>query len=434
MRSRLIPMILVVVVVGVIAGKGLSGAAVSRALPPTPAVASALDRAHPFSGPMPAALAGFYEAPDPLPTVAPGSILKVEKVAVADLHGTTYRVMYASRSPGGAPVAVTGIVVVPRGAAQPGGYPVVSWAHGTNGLGDRCAPSISPGWATPNDVNILLDRGWEVVASDYAGEGGPGVLPYLSGSSAGRSTIDIVRAARRLPAAHASDHYVVWGYSEGGHAALFALHMASTYAPELHLDGDVAGGPPSNFATLFSRLASGPSSYYIIMVAIGLNAAYGEAAAPLDEVLTPAGLAMVPELEHVCLGPIEGARVARISVKATIKADPFTLPGWRKLLAANDPENFAAASPAPLLLVQGGADDLIPPASTQALAAHVCSLGQDVDLWEYPGINHAWGDYVSAGDVIRWIAYRFAGGRGPLPHPTNGRVVVPHTTCPAATG
>ncbi len=430
MGSRLTPLMVVVVAVCGIAGRGLSDAAVPRALPTPSATASALDPAHPFLGPLPAALSAFYEAPDPLPATAPGSILKVEKVAVADLHGTTYRVMYASRSPAGGPVAVTGIVVVPRAAAPPGGYPVVSWAHGTNGLGDRCAPSISPSWATPNDVNNLLDRGWELVASDYAGEGTPGVLPYLSGSSAGRSTIDIVRAARRLPAAHAGDHYVVWGYSQGGHAALFALHMASTYAPELHLDGDVAGGPPSNFSTLFSGLQIGPSSFYIIMVAIGLNAAYGNAAAPLGQVLTPAGIAMVPELEHLCLGPLEAARIAGISAKATIKADPFTLPAWRKLLVANDPENLAAASPAPLLLVQGGADTLIPPASTRALAAHSCSLGQNVDLWEYPGVGHAFGDYVSAGDVIRWIAYRFADGRGPLPDPTNGR----HTACPGETG
>ena len=62
-----------------------------------------------------------------------------------------------------------------------------------------------------------------VTASDYQGEGTPGLLPYIAGDSAARNTIDIVRAARNLPAAHASDNYVVWGHSEGGHTAMFTL-------------------------------------------------------------------------------------------------------------------------------------------------------------------------------------------------------------------
>ena len=75
--------------------------------------------------------------------------------------------------------------------------------------------------------NALLDKGWEVTSSDYQGEGTPGLLPYIAGVSAARNTIDIVRAARNFPAAHASDHYVVWGHSEGGQTAMFALNIGA---------------------------------------------------------------------------------------------------------------------------------------------------------------------------------------------------------------
>ena len=48
-------------------------------------------------------------------------------------------------------------------------------------------------------------------------------MPYIAGINAAHDTIDIVRAARNLPDAHASDDYVVWGHSQGGHTAMFAL-------------------------------------------------------------------------------------------------------------------------------------------------------------------------------------------------------------------
>ena len=38
-------------------------------------------------------------------------------------------------------VAVSGTVAVPKGKAPKGGWPVVSWAHGTIGIADACAPS-----------------------------------------------------------------------------------------------------------------------------------------------------------------------------------------------------------------------------------------------------------------------------------------------------
>ena len=66
------------------------------------------------------------------------------------------------------------------------------------------------------------------------------------GQSAARNTIDIVRAARQLAAADASSTYVVWGHSEGGQTAMWALNIASSYAPELTLKGVEALAPASN--------------------------------------------------------------------------------------------------------------------------------------------------------------------------------------------
>lgn len=58
------------------------------------------------------------------------------------VHG--FRISYATTNASGAVVPVTGAVLVPAGARRTDQRPVISWAHGTAGSADRCAPSRSP--------------------------------------------------------------------------------------------------------------------------------------------------------------------------------------------------------------------------------------------------------------------------------------------------
>src|SRR5258706_4421418 len=194
--------------------------------------------------PAPKGLPAFYSFTEPIPT-KPGALIKSERLTLPKIHGTVYRVMYVSTTVRGKPTPVTGLIAVPNGTPPAGGFPVVSWGHGTNGMADVCAPSFKPDDSeTAGLANILLDKGWILTASDYQCDGTPGMLPYIAGDSAARNTIDIVPAARDLPGAHASDSYVVWGHSEGGQTAMFADKIGPAYAPELHMNGVAAGAPP----------------------------------------------------------------------------------------------------------------------------------------------------------------------------------------------
>jgi pimeloyl-ACP methyl ester carboxylesterase len=378
--------------------------------------------------PAPPGLPSFFSVPQPLPTTGPGTLLKSEHLTVPGLHGSVYRVMYLSESVTNKPVPVTGLVVVPDRSAPSGGYPVVTWGHGTNGMADQCTPSLDPTSDVPL-ANDLLDQGWEITASDYQGEGTPGLLPYLVGVSAARNTIDIVRAARHLPAAHASDNYVVWGHSEGGQTAMFALNIAADYAPDLHLRGVVAGAPPSQFYAIYQFLQTSPFRYYLFMAAGGFNAAYGNKLAPLDEVLTPQAIKLLPDLEKGCADYI--AKVTSpYSLAQLTKANPIDIPAWKKLMNENDPGTFTSASPTPLLIIQGGSDEQIPVASTALLATHLCGLGQDLERWIYPGQSHSGVIAPSAVDMIHWIADRFAGRPDPDPYKPIGLPGVTTTTCP----
>ncbi len=378
--------------------------------------------------PAPRGLPSFFSVPQPLPKTGPGTLMKYQRLVVAGLHGAVYRVMYLSESVTNEPVPVTGLIIVPDRAPPKAGYPVVTWGHGTDGLADQCAPSLDPTTDVPL-ANDLLDQGWEITASDYQGQGTPGLLPYLVGVSAARNTIDIVRAAQHLSAAHASDNYVVWGHSEGGQTAMFALNIASRYAPELHLKGVVAGAPPSQFYAIYQFLQTSPYRYYLFMAAGGFNAAYGNKAAPLDQVLTPLGIGLLPDLDKGCSDYVSSV-TSKYTLAQLTKGNPFDIPAWKTLLNENDPGTFTTASAAPLLIIQGGSDEQIPVVSTALLAKHLCGLGQDLERWIYPGQSHAGVIGPSAVDMVHWIADRFAGGPDPDPYKPIGLPGVMTTTCP----
>jgi len=375
--------------------------------------------------PAPAGLPDFYAVPQPLPA-QPGTLLKSEPLAIDGLQGTAYRVMYTSQGLDGAPVAVTGLVAVPDGTPPAGGYPVVSWAHGTNGMGDTCAPSLAPKDEIPL-ANALLAKGWVVTATDYRGEGTPGLHPYIAGIAAARDSIDIVRAARELDGVDAGTDYVVWGHSQGGHTAMHVSNIGEDYAPELQLDGVVAGAPPSQFNLIYDYLRTSPYKYYLLMAAGGLNAAYGDMA-PLADVLTPEGLALLPQLE-ACSGAISAA-LKDVDVATVSKGDPFKTPSWNGVLTENDPRSFTKPG-ASLLIIHGGNDEQIPVVSSKLLSDQLCPNGQDLERWVYPGQSHAGVIAPSANDMIGWIGDRFAGKPTRTLQPT-GQADIDVIRCPTA--
>jgi hypothetical protein len=90
----------------------------------------------------------FYEPPATLPATA-GTVVRTEPatlfidpLGLAGLSLTATRVMYASKDRRARSIAVTGTVFEPKTPwLGPGARPLISYAVGTQGLADRCAPS-----------------------------------------------------------------------------------------------------------------------------------------------------------------------------------------------------------------------------------------------------------------------------------------------------
>jgi pimeloyl-ACP methyl ester carboxylesterase len=363
-------------------------------------------------------LPAFYATPDPVPDEQPGTLLASEPVDVEGLDGTAHRVMYVSESLAGDPIAVTGIVVVPGGEPPEGGWPVIAWAHGTTGIADVCAPSLEAG-DTVSVANELLARGYAVAATDYEGLGTPGRHPYIVGESEARGVVDSVRAAHQLEGVELSNRYLVWGHSQGGHAAMFALDTAADWAPELDLVGVVAGAPPSQFELLNAALQQSPFKHYLLMVAAGFNAAYGDDGAPLDAVLTPEGVELLQLVDDGCDALSEA--MADVDADTLIAADPATVPEWLTALQENDPGLFTEPAGVPLLVIHGGDDEQIPVVASAMMFDQLCAIGQDQTRWVYPGQSHAGVIGPSLADMTTWIDNRFAGVESPDPMAPTGQ-------------
>lgn len=366
-------------------------------------------------------LPAFYGVPDPLPKGKPGDLIASEPVTVAGLNGTMSRVMYHSTTIDGRDIAVTGLIAIPNGTPPAGGRPVITWAHGTTGLADKCAPSLDAA-GTVQLANGLLDAGYLVVATDYEGLGTPGRHPYIAGESEAHGVLDIVKMAQTFPNASASKRYVVWGHSQGGHAAMFAGHIAAAYAPGIELVATVAGAPPSQLLLINAALQKSPYRHYIIMAAAGINAGSGDQKADLTTVLTPEGLAFLENVDSMCSSDL-GKAASGLDISKLQKADPATVPAWNQLLRDNDPGAFTTPLPNPLLIVHGGNDEQIPVASSALLFDQLCKIGQVEQRWVFDGQSHAGVITPSFPSMMTWIADRFAGKPMPDPVQPPGAVV-----------
>src|SRR5262249_39623211 len=64
--------------------------------------------------------------------------------------------------------------------------------------------------------------------------------------------LDSVRAARQISELTLDKRIVVWGYSQGGHAALWTGIIGPRYAPDLEIRGVAAIAPPANIKKNFA--------------------------------------------------------------------------------------------------------------------------------------------------------------------------------------
>ncbi|HEX2316802.1 MAG TPA: lipase family protein [Thermomonospora sp.] len=358
----------------------------------------------------------FYTPPTPLPAGGPGTVIRSRQAEFrVDSSVKSWQVLYKSESADGAPIAVSGTVLVPGTAwTGTGPRPLVSYAVGTRGIGDQCAPSytLSSGFDyEARFINQALKKGWAVAVTDMEGMGTPGLHTYEVGRSQGKAVLNIVRAARRLPetGVTAATPVALWGYSQGGTSAGWAAELAPSYAPELALKGVAASGVPADLIAVARGLDGSLGVAFAFMAAVGYDAAYPEL--DLPAYLNDAGRKLLATSQNVCLVSADGISTflgtafKRISDYTT--TDPLTTPAWQQRLNAN---KLGGTAPAvPVFQGHAGLDEIIPFAQAQQLRRDWCARGADVTWRTYPLSEHALGLVRSLPDALGFLTDRFAG-------------------------
>jgi alpha-beta hydrolase superfamily lysophospholipase len=371
------------------------------------------------------AIHAFYSPPSPLPAAAPGSLIRsvvVTGVPEVSAGARVWRILYHSTTIYGADVAESGYVIAPSVPAPAGGYPVIAWAHGTSGFAAPCAPSLftdSGGGAGPYllpSLALYLAAGYVVSAADYQGLGvADGVHPYLLGSSEGRSVLDATRATRQIAGLRTADTVVIYGHSEGGHAALFAAEMAPTYAPDLHVIGVVAAAPATGLSTLVATIGTPLGAQFLpysIPTAYSWTKTYTDL--PASTVFTPAGEAFAStEVTRGCSDRVAEAIVTHhVTPGGVFAAGAGSDPTVQAHARANDPGNVRTT--VPMLVVQGTADGTVPPPLTDTyVTTKACPIGDTLQYLHVTGATHGTVVIEAAPTIVAWMNARLAGSPAP---------------------
>lgn len=361
----------------------------------------------------------FYDSPAAVPA-QPGQLLRSEPYASAEVPvgARAWRILYTTTREEGRSALASGLVIAPISAASDGGASaepskVIAWAHGTTGFASGCAPSILPGGLAAGALMIqdrVIAEGWTLVATDYVGLGTEGPHPYLIGQGEGRSVLDAVRAARQLDKLQLADETVVWGHSQGGHAALWTGILAPTYAPEMQIDGVAALAPASNLPDLVDNLddVTGGELFASFVIA-GYTATYPDVT--VTDLVRPGARILVAEMSSRCLAEksVLVSVLTALSLDRSIWAGPADSGAFAQRLRENVP---SGPIPAPLLIAQGAADTLVVPAAQAAYVQDWCTSEQPVDYRTYEGRDHVplvEPDSPAIPDLLGWTTDRFAG-------------------------
>jgi hypothetical protein len=355
-------------------------------------------------------------------------------------------------------IEATAVLAVPANATIPDRpFPTAVFLHGTTGFADPCAPSRS----TSNDAagTLLAALGLVTILPDYIGMNGmgaPSTSPhgYLVAEQVGIGSWDAVRAGHKLLeqlrlGVSVDDRVVVWGGSQGGHAAMFVEQWGPYYAPEFTVPGVVALVAPTTLLPLARDAVTSwsPPTLAFASVMTTWQRWYGQPS-DLTGVLTndpPYDFASTIDAQVYVQDTCDtGSAYSALTSSTTPPApsvvfqESFTdnvLDGYWEGLGpwgCEIQENSLASTSVkplrhtPTFMAYSQDDTLVVTAPMRSEFEHLCSLGYQLHYEECIGAAHTDGAIWSLPDQISWVQDRLAGKP-----PTDMCVLHDPVCCPA---
>jgi pimeloyl-ACP methyl ester carboxylesterase len=351
----------------------------------------------------------FYDPPSDLPH-HPGALLRSEPlkdvILPAGMRG--WRILYATTVDDNTPATAVATVFAPTDPPA-GPRPVIAWEHATTGLLQKCMPSLlSMSTKGIPWCSRIVMAGWVVVATDYsfAEKGGP--HPYLIGEGEARAALDSVRAAQHMPELTLDKHMVIWGYSQGGHAALWTGIVGPRYAPDLEILGVAAIAPPANIKKILAMNVEADKRFGPYL-ALSYSRFYPDIT--FEQALRPEALDAAREIVKLCcfLPPEDQERIQ--TLVATFDGPALATSSNNALQARLEQNTPDGPIKTPVVIAQGLSDSVVPLAANDAYVEERCAAGQRLEYWTFAGRDHL--TIVQPGTpleelLIKWTTARFA--------------------------
>lgn len=362
-----------------------------------------------------AAVVSEIQLPADYSATGPGALVSATRLPTIDrrllrVTSVAARITYNSTSGvDGSSQVVSGSVFAPAGPPPEGGWPVIVFGHGTTGVLSDCAPSLSPTLLGAADaVRALVTLGYVMVVPDYQGLGTiDSYHPYLDATTAGYNMVDAASAARKL-VPDSSERWVAFGVSQGGQASWAANELIAGYgAQDTRLIGSVSVSPAADITGLADMAAEGVLSpqQRIAMVLILSSLQNAHPGFKLDDYRR----GLVEEKWDLLAGCSTDATEDRLAVAEQVPpedlrpATPEALDTLRGYLNQMSGLPRAPAS-APMFVVHGDADDVVPVAWTTEAVRRACEMGDTVASFIAGGRGHGDFDPIVSLD---WIMKRF---------------------------
>jgi hypothetical protein len=344
----------------------------------------------------------------------PGTLLSAETLPTLDrrllsITSLAARITYTSTNAFDGTTQVSGTVFVPQGTPPSGGWPIVAYGHSTTGIQTECAPSLDSkllNFTAP--VADLVQAGYVVAMSDYQGLGvDQWRHPYFDSTTLGYNMIDSVRAARKL-VPEASDRWLAFGTSEGAQAAWAANELATDYGDNLTLLGSVSVSPPADITGFADAAAAGTLTGAQMPVLQWILASLKDQYPDLNLDDYRRGIVADKwDVLSACSGPAAEERakiVGQLTADEFQPSSPAAVDTLRNYLEkASLPQGPTAA---PMLVMYGGNDALIPPAWTDQALTKACRMGDEIQIWLQPDQGDG---EIDASGAYPWINARFNG-------------------------
>lgn len=355
-----------------------------------------------------------------------GSLLSQETIDTGIKGARAWRIRYISRDVNNVAHEASGLVIAPEGKGD--NRPILTWCHGTTGLGDAACPSAQPDparelityfqpeatqqidYGVPG-LQGFIDDGWVVCATDYQGLGTPGMHQYTVNVTNARDAVYMAHAARKLDAG-AGTVLGCAGWSQGGGAAAAVAELEPADYGDLKLVGTVPISPGvgkialENPASVTAALTNPniPPDSHLVMVLAGTWAA-NPTKLTLAQAFTPLGEGIIQtawnnQPVHHLNDVI--ARMYRLK-GAVLNPNPPNFGEWKDLIVAGSGAKKKPTAPVLVCIDTFDNGTVVPVSWQTAYVNAVKEFGGAIATKEYPNDDHFSLPVSCIGDARAWL-------------------------------